>query len=61
MRNRGIALWTELKAAAAAEDGSGSDNYSQTERLLGDLEKLNDAYIKLALPRLQALLGAAAT
>jgi TIR domain len=61
VRNRGVALWTELKAAAAAEDGSDSDNYSQTERLLGGLEKLNDAYIKLALPRLQALLGAAAT
>jgi TIR domain-containing protein len=61
VRNNGIALWTELKAAAAAEDQSGSETYPQTERLLGELEKTNDAYLKLALPRLQALLGAAAT
>ena len=61
VRDRGIALWAQLKAAAAAEDGSRTGQYPETERLLGELAKVNDAYMKLALPRLQALLDASAT
>jgi hypothetical protein len=60
VRDRGIALWGQLKAAAAAEGDAGTGEYPETERLLGELAKVNDAYVKLALPRLQTLLDAAA-
>jgi hypothetical protein len=60
VRERGIVLWSQLKTAAAAEDESRSGDYPETERLLGELAKINDTYIKLALPRLQALLAASA-
>lgn len=43
--------------AAEEEDKLGTGIYLRTEGLLLDLKRLNDQYLKLALPRLNRLLG----
>jgi len=56
IRDRGILLWDELAKAATKEDQEGRGRYVETERLLAELRKMNDEYLKVALPRLDALL-----
>lgn len=57
MRNDGFQIWTNLKNAAEGEDKIGDGTYAETEKLLLDLKRLNDRFLKLALPRLNVLLG----
>ena len=56
IRNGSVACWHELKEKALEEDRNGTGEYPQTERLLGELEKYNQAYLDLSLPRLRELL-----
>jgi hypothetical protein len=57
IRSDGFQIWTNLKNTAEAEDKIGAGTYAETEKLLLDLKRLNDRYLKLALPRLNVLLG----
>jgi hypothetical protein len=56
LRRRGIQIWQELSQKAPEEDSKNTGEYPETERLLGELNRINDAYLALALPRLQKLL-----
>ena len=58
LRNEAVRVWDEIKDAAEEEDKLGTGTYLRTEGLLLDLKRLNDQYLKLALPRLNRLLGA---
>jgi hypothetical protein len=58
IRSDGLQIWKDLKNAADAEDKAGTGSYVETERLLLGLKRLNDRYLKLALPRLNMLSGA---
>jgi len=55
IRSDGTQIWKDLKKAAEAEDKNGTGIYVETEKLLLDLKRLNDRYLKLALPRLNVL------
>lgn len=57
LRNEAVRVWDEIKDAAEEEDKLGAGAYLRTEGLLLDLKQLNDQYLKLALPRLNRLLG----
>jgi hypothetical protein len=57
IRGDGFQIWKDLKKAAEAEDKIGTGLYAETEKLLLDLKRLNDRYLKLALPRLNVLSG----
>jgi TIR domain len=56
IRNGAVACWHELKEKALEEDRKGTGDYPQTERLLVELDKYNQAYLDLSLPRLRELL-----
>jgi TIR domain len=56
IRNRAVALWHELKEKALEEDKKGTGQYPESERLLAELDKYNQAYLDLSLPRLRELL-----
>jgi hypothetical protein len=58
IRSDAVQILTDLKNTAEAEDKLGAGTYTETEKLLLDLKRLNDRYLKLALPRLNVLLGA---
>ena len=58
IRSDSVKIWKDLKNAADAEDKAGTGSYVETERLLLGLKRLNDRYLKLALPRLNVLSGA---
>jgi hypothetical protein len=51
IRSDGFQIWTNLKSTADAEDKIGAGTYVETEKILLDLN------LKLALPRLNVLLG----
>jgi len=57
IRSDGFQIWKNLKKTAEAEDRIGTGLYVETEKLLLDLKRLNDRYLKLALPRLNVLSG----
>ena len=57
LRSEAVRVWDEIKDAAEEEDKLGTGTYLRTEGLLLDLKRLNDEYLKLALPRLNRLLG----
>jgi hypothetical protein len=57
LRNEAVRVWDEMKDAAEEEDKLGTGTYLRTEGLLLDLKRLNDEYLKLALPCLNRLLG----
>ena len=57
LRNEAVRVWDEMKDAAEEEDKLGTGTYLRIEGLLLDLKRLNDEYLKLALPRLNRLLG----
>jgi hypothetical protein len=59
IRSDGFRIWAKLKDTAEAEDKAGAGTYVKTERLLVDLKRLNDRYLKLTLPRLNELLVSA--
>jgi hypothetical protein len=56
LRNRALASWHGLKEKAQEEDQKGTGEYPESERLLGELDKCNQAYLDLSLPRLRELL-----
>jgi hypothetical protein len=56
LRNRALASWHGLKEKAQEEDKKGTGEYPESERLLGELDKCNQAYLDLSLPRLRELL-----
>jgi hypothetical protein len=56
LRNRAVASWLGLKETAREEDQRGKGEYPESERLLGELDKCNQAYLDLSLPRLRELL-----
>ena len=57
IRAQAAAIWEKLKDVAQAEDKDKSGNYSETESLIIELKVLNERYLKIALPRLNALLA----
>jgi hypothetical protein len=57
IRSEGVQIWKDLKNAADAEDKARTGSYVETEKLLLGLKRLNDRYLKLALPRLNVLSG----
>ncbi len=54
IRDRGQEVWTQLNEAAPIGDQTG--DYSKTETMLGELKRINEDYLALALPRLEELL-----
>ena len=56
LRDRALAVWQALNNQAHEEDQKGTGEYPESERLLGELDKHNQAYLELCLPRLQELL-----
>ena len=56
IRNHAQALWDGLKKKALEEDKKGTGDYPESERLLAELDKHNQAYLDLCLPRLRELL-----
>jgi hypothetical protein len=56
IRNRATASWDGLKEKALEEDQKGTGEYPESERLLAELDKYNQAYLDLSLPRLRELL-----
>jgi hypothetical protein len=59
IRSDGFRIWAKLKESVEAEDRAGTGMYAKTERLLVELKRLNDRYLKLTLPRLNELLVSA--
>jgi len=57
IRTESLQIWRDLKNTAETEDKIGAGSYVETEKLLLELKRLNDRYLKLALPRLNVLLG----
>jgi hypothetical protein len=51
-----MAAWLGLKEKAQEEDRKGTGEYPESERLLAELDKSNQAYLDLSLPRLGELL-----
>jgi hypothetical protein len=56
IRARATDVWIELKEKALEEDQKGTGEYPESERLLTELERTNQAYLDLSLPRLGELL-----
>ena len=56
LRDRALVSWLGLKEKAQEEDQKGTGEYPESERLLGELNKCNQAYLDLSLPRLRELL-----
>jgi TIR domain len=56
LRNCALAAWLGLKEKAPEEDQKGTGEYPESERLLSELDKSNQAYLDLSLPRLRELL-----
>jgi hypothetical protein len=56
IRNRAQASWFGLKEKALKEDQKGTGEYPESERLLTELDRYNQEYLDLCLPRLQELL-----
>jgi TIR domain len=54
IRHRGEQSWSGLEEAARQGDLTG--DYSETERLLGELKQINEDYLALVLPRIEELL-----
>lgn len=52
--HRGTQIWQSLNDAATKDDRDG--DYSETERLLGELKQINEDYLALVLPRIEELL-----
>jgi TIR domain len=59
LRSRALSVVSELKFAAEKEDKNGAGEYAESERLLGELDKINRRYLRVALPRLEELLAPA--
>jgi len=58
LRERGERDWNSLEDAAKQGDRTG--DYSETERLLGELKQTNEDYLALVLPRIEQLMVPAA-
>jgi TIR domain len=58
VRAESVRIWQRLKVMADLEDKDGAGKYTGTEKLLTEMKALNDRYLRLALPRLNALLVA---
>jgi hypothetical protein len=56
IRSRALATETGLVSAATKEDAENTGMYPESERLLVELKTSNDAFLRLALPRLGELL-----
>ena len=56
LRNRGVRIWDQIKQAAPREDRKATGNYPETERLLAELNQINEDYLALVLPRIEELL-----
>jgi hypothetical protein len=56
IREKGISIWNRLEDVADSEDAAGTGAYIETEKLLLELKEMNDQYLALAVPRLNALL-----
>jgi hypothetical protein len=56
IRDRAQASWFGLKEKALEEDQKGTGEYPESERLLAELDKHNQDYLDLCLPRLRELL-----
>jgi hypothetical protein len=54
IRHHGEDIWNRLEDAARQGDRTG--DYSETKRLLVELQDINEDYLALALPRLEELL-----
>jgi hypothetical protein len=54
LRERGERDWNSLEEAAKQGDRTG--DYSETERLLGELKQTNEDYLALVLPRIEQLM-----
>jgi hypothetical protein len=56
IRKHATGVWDELKEKALEEDQKGTGEYPESERLLAELDRYNQAYLDLSLPRLGELL-----
>jgi TIR domain len=56
LRDRAVDSWQGLKKTAQEEDQKGTGEYPESERLLAELDKCNQAYLDLSLPRLREVL-----
>jgi TIR domain len=56
LRNRGVWVWDQIKLVAPREDRKANGNYPETERLLAELDQINEDYLALVLPRIEELL-----
>jgi hypothetical protein len=56
LRNRGIRVWDQIKQVAPREDRKATGKYPETERLLSELNQINEDYLALVLPRIEELL-----
>jgi hypothetical protein len=56
IRKCALNSWYDLKEKALEEDKKKTGEYPESERLLAELYKYNQAYLDLSLPRLQELL-----
>jgi len=56
LRRDALRTWNQLRRVAGEEDQQGTGDYPETERLLAEVGRFTEAYLALALPRLQHLL-----
>lgn len=57
IRTESVRIWQRLKIVAELEDKAAMGKYNETEKLLTELKAFNHRYLRLALPRLNELLG----
>jgi hypothetical protein len=57
LREDAILIRKQLRSVAIDDDRNGSPDYHRSESVLGQLKRINDAYLELAMPRLKELLS----
>lgn len=56
LRKRGVLVLNEIEQIAPQEDQKATGDYPETERLLGELNQINEDYLAIVLPRIEELL-----
>jgi hypothetical protein len=56
LRKRGILVLNEIEQIAPQEDQKATGDYPETERLLEQLNQINEDYLAIVLPRIEELL-----
>jgi len=56
LRKRGVLVLNQIKQVAPQEDQKATGDYPETERLLAELNQINEDYLAIVLPRIEELL-----